>query len=153
MHLNILPIRPLPSVVRRLRSAVHGPPPTALRLPLSPLYFHPPRGPLPRGHLPIGDLWSWVGPSSFTRVPLSRRVPVHLFTCLSVYVPTQLLVPLAPLAPLAPLVHWLLVPCLSPACLPISPKAQYYRDIDKHGCKFFPVLLIPIPKSPLLPTH
>ncbi len=47
----------------------------------------------------------------------------------------------------------LLVPCLSPACLPVSRKAHNYRAIDKHGCKFFPVFLIPIPKSPVLPRH
>ncbi len=41
----------------------------------------------------------------------------------------------------------LLVPCLSPACLPISRKAHVYRDIDKLGYQFFPVLLTPSPKA------
>ncbi len=47
----------------------------------------------------------------------------------------------------------LLVPCLSLACLPISRQAQYYRDVDKLGYQFFPVLLTPIPKSPVLPRR
>ncbi len=43
--------------------------------------------------------------------------------------------------------HLSLVPCLSPACVPISRTAHNYRAIDKHGCKFFPVLLTPSPKA------
>ncbi len=50
--------------------------------------------------------------------------------------------------PFGTLVHWFIALCLSPACLPISPKAQYFRDVDKHACVFFPVLLVLIPKSP-----
>ncbi len=48
---------------------------------------------------------------------------------------------------------FLLVPCLSPACVPISTTAHNYREIDKHGYEFFPFLLVPIPKSPVLPIH
>ncbi len=86
----------------------------------TPCQISPIALPVSRSHCPL--------------VPLPPCVPVYLCTCL--------LVPVSPVT-----CHLPLVTCLSPACLPISPNAQYYRDIDKHGCKFFPVLLTPSPKA------